>query len=221
MKKQPSRRSSASRSPGAAGVTQPSVPLVIVEDDPMVRAWIRLAVEHSEFWILGEAGDAANALALLERRRPLLLLIDYRLPDGNGVELVRTLRRHGVTTPAILVTATPVRGLNESARDAGAQGALLKTARLADMLAALRTVHGGGLAFDGSHPTRPRRESALSPRERDVLRLVAAGKTNPEIASELAIGVETVKTLLSRASAKLGAQRRAEAVAAAHIKGLL
>jgi DNA-binding NarL/FixJ family response regulator len=197
------------------------VALMVVEDDSMVRGWIRLAVEGSEFWITGDAHDAASAAALLQRRHAHLMLVDYRLPDGTGTELVRALRRQGITTPALLMTATSIRGLNEIAREAGAQGAVLKTGRLDDLLGALRAVRDGEFVFDASHPMRPRREGALSQRERDVVRLVAAGKTNREIASELAIGEQTVKTLLSRASDKLGAHRRAEAVSAAHAKGLL
>jgi DNA-binding NarL/FixJ family response regulator len=96
-----------------------------------------------------------------------------------------------------------------------------KTGRADDLLAALRVVARGGVSFDSRHPQRPRGQGALSPRERDVLRGVSAGKTNRVLAGELGIGEQTVKTLLSRVYAKLGVRRRAEAVSAAHDRGIL
>ena len=85
---------------------------------------------------------------------------------------------------------------------------------------ALRRVAAGEQAFDPRHPRRAPRAGALSPREREVLRLVTTGATNREISATLGIGAETVKTLLSRIYAKLGVSRRAEAIAAAHDQGI-
>jgi DNA-binding NarL/FixJ family response regulator len=195
--------------------------VLLVEDDSMVRGWVRLALEDSEFRIAGEAASPEEALDLIERRRPDVLLVDYNLHGGVGTELVRELRQQGVTAPAVVMTANPRRGFNEAARDAGAQGSVLKTGSLDELLTALRTVVRGHLAFDVRHPMRERGRATLSPREREVLRLVAAGATNRQIAAELKIGDETVKTLLSRTFAKLGVRRRAEAVATAHKLGLL
>jgi DNA-binding CsgD family transcriptional regulator len=98
---------------------------------------------------------------------------------------------------------------------------VLKSGSVAELLGALRTVVAGGESCDVRHPRRRSGEAALSPREREVLRRVAAGATNREIASELGVGDETVKTLLARTFAKLGVHRRAEAVSAAHNLGLL
>ncbi len=187
----------------------------------MVRGWVRLSLEGSEFRLAGEAGNVADALALLERRRPDLLLVDYKLGNDVGTDLIRELRQRGMTTPALLMTANPQRGFNEAARDSGAHGTVLKTGRPDELLKALRAVAVGERAFDARHPPRPPGRAALSPREREVLRLVAAGSTNKEIAATLQVGDETVKTLLARAFAKLGVRRRAEAVAAAHQRGLL
>jgi DNA-binding NarL/FixJ family response regulator len=195
--------------------------VLLVEDDSMVRGWVRLAVEGSEFRIAGEASSAAEALDLLQRRRPQLLLVDYQLPDGTGTEFVRDLRQQGIRVPAVVMTANARKGFNETARDVGAQGTVLKTGRIEELLATLRTVLQGQLAFDIRHPQRGPGRGALSPRERDVLRLVAGGSTNREIAAALGVGDETVKTLLARTFAKLGVKRRAEAVSAAHKLGLL
>jgi DNA-binding NarL/FixJ family response regulator len=197
------------------------VGVLIVEDDAMVRGWVRLSLRSSEFRVIGEAEDAARAVELCERRVPGLLLVDYRLPDMLGTDLVRELRREGLAAPAVLMTANNERGMNEAAREAGAQGTVLKTGSAEELLLALRLVSDGGDSFDGRHPKRPSGQSALSPRERQVLELVASGATNREIASTLGLGGETVKTLLARTFAKLGARKRAEAVSAAHARGLL
>lgn len=197
------------------------VGVLLVEDDSMVRGWIRMALEPSEFRIVGEATRGEEAPGLIERRLPDVLLVDYRLPDGRGTELIGRLRRSGVTAPALLMTATAEPGLNEAVRDAGAQGTVLKTGSVGELQAALRDVAEGGTAFDTRHPRRPSGQGALSPREREVLRLVAAGGTNVQIAEELGVGPETVKTLVARVFSKLGVSRRAEAVATAHDRGLL
>jgi DNA-binding NarL/FixJ family response regulator len=206
---------------GAARGVTPETAVLIVEDDAMVRGWLRMSLRGSEFRVAGEAENAAEALDLAERRRPDLLLVDYRLKDGVGTELLRELRQRGVTVPAVLMTANHEPGFNEAAREAGAQGSVLKTGHAEEVLEALRLVHDGGTAFDPRHPRRPVGHAALTPRERDVLRLIAAGRTNRQVAEELGIGDETVKTLLARTFAKLGVRRRAEAVAEAHSRGLL
>jgi DNA-binding NarL/FixJ family response regulator len=193
----------------------------VVEDDAMVRGWVELALRGSEFRVAGLADKAAEAADLVRRRAPDLLLVDYRLPDQTGTELVRELRRLAIATPAVLMTANPEIGFNELARDAGAQGSVLKTGNTAELVGALRAVAKGQQAFDQRHPPRHPARAALSPREREVLRMVAAGATNKEIAQVLGIGPATVKTLLMRTFAKLGARRRAEAVSAAHDLGLL
>jgi len=195
--------------------------LLVVEDDAMVRGWVRLALRDSEFRIVGEAEDAAQARDLVERRRPDIMLIDYRLPDRRGSEVVRELRRDGLETPAILMTANSERGFNEAVRAAGGQGTVLKTGSIDEMLSALRIVVAGGTAFDARHPPRKPGEGTLSPREREVVRLVAGGSTNRAIAAKLGVSDETVKTLLSRTFLKLGTHKRAEAVSRAHELGLL
>lgn len=197
------------------------ISVLMIEDDSMVRGWVRLSLEGSEFRIAGEATSGAEALDLIRRRAPRLLLVDHRLPDGTGTELIRSLRHEGIETPAVLMTAQPERGLNESARDAGAQGSVLKTGRVEELFEALRAVSAGRDSFDTRHPPRAKERQALSPREREVLRLVASGETNRQIAGSLEVGEETVKTLVARIFMKLGVRRRAEAVSTAHDRGLL
>lgn len=181
-----------------------------------MREWVKLALRESEFLIAAEAASAQETARLAEALEPDLLLI-----EATGVGLASEVRARGVSIPAVLITANPERGFNENARDAGAQGTVLNTGSIGKLLAALRAVLGGELSFDSGHPQRPSGQTALSRRERDVLKLVAAGSTNREIANELGIGDQTVKTLLARSYAKLGVRRRADAAAAARGLGLL
>ena len=185
----------------------------------MVRSWIRLSLKSSEFRVTAEASSAVEAFKLLGIFEPDFLLVDNRLPDQPGTELVRKLRLSGVTVPALMMTANPELGFSETARDVGAQGSLLKSGSPSQLLDALRAVVAGHATYDGHHP--PRQRPMLTRRERQVLGRVAEGETNQEIADRLEIGVETVKTLLARSYFKLGVRGRALAVAVARDHGLL
>ena len=198
----------------------PCTAVLVVENEAIVRQWIREALSGTEFWVAGEARDAAETFRLVERCAPSLILIDWALAGANGVAIARELRRRRTAAPAILMAATEADGLNEVASHAGCRGTLIKTANRAELLLAMRTVLAGGTAFDRRHPRRPGRR-ALSPRECQVLQLIAAGRTNKEIAAELGVGATTVKTLLTRMFGKLRVRRRAEAVAAGREIGLL
>jgi DNA-binding NarL/FixJ family response regulator len=204
------------RAPGTRDVN-----MLIVEDDAIVRSWIRLSLRRSEFRIIAEAATAADARELAASVAPDVWLIDYRLPDQLGTVLLRDLRQQGVDAPAMVVTAGVMHGFNELVRQAGGQGSALKTGSPAELLAGLRAVAGGKLSFDARHPTRVRRQGVLTPREREVLALVGEGATNVQIATTLGIGTETVKTMLARAFVKLGVNRRAHAVSVAHERGIL
>lgn len=196
------------------------ISVLLVEDDAMVCKWIESALKGSEFRLAGTASTAADGVELATRRNPELVLTDYRLPDRVGTELVRELRLRGFRAPALVMTANEERGLNELAREAGAQGTVLKGGSI-ELLASLRALSDGDQRFDVRHPKRKPGQVTLSPRERAVLQLVAAGQTNTEIALALGIGAETVKTLVHRTFQKLGTRRRAEAVSKAHELGLL
>jgi DNA-binding NarL/FixJ family response regulator len=199
-----------------------NITVLVVEDDAMVRRWVELALEQTEFRVAGTARTAHQAVDLIERRRPELLLIDYRLNSVRGSDLIRDLRTAGIDITAVLMTANAEPGFNELAREAGAQGTILKTGNAAELLRGLRGASAGGeTAFDDRYPARTQGQSPLSPRERETLRLVAAGATNRQVAAKLGIGEETVKTILGRAFLKLGAHRRAEAVATAAAAGLI
>jgi len=195
--------------------------VLVIEDDPIVRDWLRKAFLGSEFRIAGEAASVADAREVAARRHVDLLLVDQRLDTELGTDLVRALRQDGNEAPAVLMTADPLRGLNETARESGIQASIVKTADHEHLLGVLRSVVGGNGYYDPAHPRRRDGEAALAPRERDVMRLVGRGMTNREVAGELGIGEESVKTMLERAYVKLGAHRRAEAVLEARRRGIL
>lgn len=198
-----------------------AIEVLIVDDDEIVCAWLRRSLAGTEFRVAGEALNHATALKLLGRRHVDLLLVDFRLEGQSGLELVRRLRSDKRMTPAVIMTASAERGLSEAAREAGAQGTLVKSANPDSLLVALRAVAAGETWFDPTHPSRADDSSALTRREREVLTLVARGLTNKQAAGELGIGEESVKTYLERAYARLGVSRRAEAVAEAVRLGLL
>jgi len=181
-----------------------------------LRAWVTLALAETELRVVGEAVSAEDTVRLAEELEPEVLLV-----EATGVELVSEVRARGVSVPVVVISPNPQRGLNENAREAGAQGTVLATGSVGRLLAAMRAVLRGEPSFDPGHPGRPSGPSALSRRERDVLRLVGRGATNREIARELEIGDQTVKTLLARSCAKLGVNRRGDAFAAARWLGLL
>lgn len=190
--------------------------VLLVGGESAFRGWVKLALRDSEFRIVGEAASAEETARLAAELEADLLLI-----DAPGVTPVTEMRAHGLSVPAVLMTASPERGFNENAREAGAQGTILSKGSIAELLATLRAVSRGKASFDPRHPRRPSGQSSLSGREREVLRLVARGETNREIASELGISDQTVKTLVARSCAKLGVRRRGDAAAAARGLGLL
>lgn len=190
--------------------------MLLVGGESSLRGWVKLALRESEFRIVGEAASATETARLATELEPDLLLI-----DATGVTVVSEVRAHGVSVPTVLMTGSPERGFNENARTAGAQGTVLSTGSIAELVATLRAVSRGEPSFDARHPRRPSGQSPLSGREREVLGLVARGDTNREIASELGISDETVKTLVARSCTKLGVRRRGDAAAAARGLGLL
>lgn len=196
------------------------IDVLVVEDDAMVRGWIEAVLKETEFRVVGVASNAAQGLDLAARSAPELILTDYRLPDRPGTELVRELRLRGNLAPVVVMTANQEPGLNELAREAGAQGTTLKGGST-ELLESLRAVIDGAQVFDARHPRRRTNHVTLSPRERAVLQLIAGGQTNVEIAHALGVSSETIKTLVQRIFEKLGTRRRAEAVSTAHELGLL
>lgn len=205
--------------------------VLIVDDQALVRQGIRslLALAH-ELEVAGEADDGARALAEIERTRPDVVLLDLKMPRVDGLAVLRALQgRTG--SPAVLVLTTfDDTDLLLDAIRSGARGYLLKDVTLAQLLEAIRTLASGGTMFQPAITERvlqglaslPPLRNSLGPpgpiteRELEILRLLASGLSNREIARALALADGTVKNHVSNLMAKLGARDRTHAV----LKGL-
>jgi DNA-binding NarL/FixJ family response regulator len=210
-------------------VITPSIRVAVVDDQEVVRAALcTLLATQGDFAIVGTAADGAAAVALCRARRPDVVLMDVRMPVVDGIEATRQIVADGAARVLILTTFD----LDEhvyDALDAGASGFLLKDVPAAQLFDGVRIVAGGQAMLAPAITTRLIREFArlrprpigpvrdnLTPREIDVLRLVAEGLSNKQIAGRLVIGEQTVKTHVSSILTKLGLRDRAQAVVAAY-----
>jgi len=204
-------------------MTDDKIRLVIVDDHEVVRAGIRMLLGQSEdMVVVGEAGTAKDAVALIDERRPDVAVVDVRLPDGSGVHVCREVRSKNPDVAVLILTSYADDEALFQAIVAGASGYLLKQVHGQDLLTAIRTVAGGGSLLDPSVTSRVLKRlrnpdddpmSTLSEQERKVLALVADGKTNREIAQAMYLSDKTVKHYVSSIIDKLGVARRSAAAA--------
>ena len=202
-----------------------SIAVAIVEDDVPAReilaGWIRNA---DGFRCVGEFDDAETALAKLPHEKPSVVLFDINLPGMNGIECVRKLKPRLPDTQFVMVTVYEDANHIFNALSAGASGYLLKQMRRNELLEALKDVHAGGSPMSSQIARKVvqsfrRNESEiagtndLSPREREVIELLARGYLYKEIAELLKISVQTVNTYIRRIYEKLHVRSRAQAVA--------
>mgnify|MGYP001553200322 CR=1 FL=1 len=203
-----------------------NIAVAIVEDDVPAReilaGWIR---ETEGFQLVGEYADAETAIARLPHEKPSVVLFDINLPGMNGIECVRKLKPRLPETQFVMVTVYEDANHIFNALSAGPSGYLLKQMRRHELLAALRDVHAGGSpmssqiarkvvqSFRRNENTADGETTELSPREREVLELLARGYLYKEIAEMLKISVQTVNTYIRRIYEKLHVRSRAQAVA--------
>lgn len=216
----------ALRPDGAAAA--PPLRLLVVDDHPVVRAgMVAMLSEEEDFEIVGEAGNGAEALALVPRLRPDLVLMDLRMPVLDGAAATARIRALDGAPEVLVLTTYDTDADIVRAVEAGARGYLLKDAPPEVLGDAIRraargeTVLAAPVAARLAERLRAPVAPELTSREVDVLRLVARGLSNAEIGRELFIGEATVKTHLLRAFAKLGVTDRTAAVTAAYGKGLI
>jgi DNA-binding NarL/FixJ family response regulator len=198
---------------------------LIADDHPAMAAAVGALLAQNGFEVVGPASDGVRAVALATETRPDMALIDYRMPRLGGVELVVRLREAVPETPLLVYTAEADEALVRDAVGAGAAGIVLKDAPLTDLLRALEVVASGRMYIDPALARAamlsPSSKSALTAREVDVLRLLAEGLSHEEIGQRLAIGAETVRTHVRKATNRLGAATRTQAVATALRSGLI
>ncbi len=210
--------------------------ILLCDDQRLFREGLRTILEtEPDFEVVGEAANGDEAVALTDRLHPDLIVLDVRMPGMDGVEATRRIRAGGTTQVVILSTFDDDESVIDALK-AGAVGYLLKDFPSEELLNALRTIHHGGgvlipppiaakVVEEMRKDRRPETEAALldplTQREEDVLRLVARGRSNKEIADQLALSEGTVKNYISRIYAKLGARDRTQAALWAVEHGLL
>ena len=201
--------------------------LLVVDDHEVVRQGLVSLLERREhFQVVAEAGTAAEAVEMARKFEPDLVVMDVRLPDGSGIEACREIRAEFPGTRVVILTSYPDEEAVLSAIIAGASGYLLKQIRGRDLVSALESVGRGESLLDPAVTEkvldRVRRIATgtytdelaqLTQQEQKILLLVAEGKTNKEIASEVFLSDKTVKNYVSSILAKLNLQRRTQAAA--------
>ncbi|MGW3041115.1 response regulator [Kitasatospora sp. NPDC001159] len=197
--------------------------VVLAEDQGMVLgAFASLLDLQPDITVVATATNGDDALAAVREHRPDVLVTDIEMPGRTGLELAAELNRMGDPTRVLIVTTFARSGYLRRAVDAGVAGYVLKDAPIGELAAALRRVHAGErvvapelavAAWDAADP--------LTDRERELLRAVADGASNGEIAARLFLAEGTVRNYLSTAMAKLGARNRTEAARTAMSRGWL
>ena len=214
-----------------------TVRVLIADDQALVRGGFRMILEAKEdIEVVGEAGDGAEAVELVERLQPDVVLMDVRMPEMDGIEATRRIAASGSSARIVILTTYDVDEYVFAALRAGASGFLLKDVRPPELTEAIRVVARGDALlapgvtrrlldrFAGVLPddsARPADLDELTEREVEVLRFVALALSNAEIASRLVLTEATVKTHVSSVLRKLGLRDRVQAVVFAYDVGLV
>jgi DNA-binding NarL/FixJ family response regulator len=211
--------------------------VMLVDDQEMVRVGFRMILEaESDFSIVGEAGDGAAAIEIAKRVKPDVILMDVRMPRVDGIEACAAIRDQHPSTMVMMLTTFDLDDYVHAALRAGASGFMLKDAPAEQLVEAIRVIARGDALLAPSVTRALIDEIArlpdtsvdsfpgvgeLTERELDVIKLMARGESNREIADDLFVGEATVKTHVGRILAKLGARDRVQAVVVAYESGLV
>jgi two-component system, NarL family, response regulator len=199
--------------------------VLLADDHTIVRKGVaQILSEQPDIRVIAQAADGNSAVESYRRERPDVALLDLRMPGLEGVEVVAALRREFPEAVLVMLTTYDTDDDIDRALKAGAKGYLLKDVAPADLVACVRTVHQGGTWISqviASRLVARMTQVQLTPREIAVLRQVASGGSNKEIADALNISEATVKIHLTHLFEKLGATSRTDAVAKAVERGLI
>jgi two-component system response regulator DesR len=200
-----------------------SIRVVIAEDQAMVRgALAALLATEGDIEIAGQAQNGREALDLVARLAPDIVLTDIEMPEVTGLELARELKRQHLAARVVILTTFARSGYLRRALDAGVSGYLLKDAPAATLANALRRIRAGARVIDPELAAEAWTEAdPLTDRERQVLRYAGEGASGAEIAERLSLSEGTVRNYLSEAISKMGASNRTEAARIARQKGWL
>jgi DNA-binding NarL/FixJ family response regulator len=202
-----------------------TISVAVVDDHVMVAEMLSFVISSQpDLRLVGTAGGVAEALALVEAERPRVVLMDFRLPDGDGIAAVKLLLERWPDTAVIMLSGTDEHDLLAHAAEAGCVGFLAKDRPIEDVIAAVRAAARGELVFKAGEialllsrlrHTPSVDSQLLTSRELEILRLLAKGHSTDAIADELFISVNTVRNHVSKILSKLGAHSKLEAVAIA------
>jgi DNA-binding NarL/FixJ family response regulator len=202
-----------------------TIRMLLVDDHPVVREGLRSMLTDGAIEVVGEAGTATEALRLCTEVAPDVVLLDMALPDLDGVSTLRRIKQVLPDAAVLVLSMHDDTALARAAVQAGAAGYLLKGVARQELLAAVRAVRHGEAVVDPallrSLSTDPGASAPLTVVERDVLRLIASGRTNREIADQMRWSVATAKKYVQRVLAKLDVSDRTQAAVAALRRGLL
>lgn len=199
-----------------------AIRVIVAEDHPIMRAGTRRMLEREEgIEVVGDAATGEEALRLARSERPDVLVLDMQMPDMSGVEVARRLQEAGHAARIIALSAHDDPAYVEGLMDIGAAGYITKEEPMHVVVEAVRAVARGGRRwFVQPPPGEPDAESPLTDREEEVLRLMARGRSNEEIAEELYLAENTVRNHITGIYAKLDVHSAREAVAWAWKHGL-
>ena len=198
--------------------------IMIVDDHAMLRGGLkRFLSVYPDFELVGEAGDGKEAVALFRQQRPDVILMDLKLPDIDGAQATQTILAEAPETKIIALTSFQEQDLIERVLKAGAISFLMKNVSSEELAQAIRAAYAGRSTLTPEAMQvllQPSKQNSslgvdLTDREREVLSLIVAGFSNPEIGKHLSISLATVKFHVSVILSKLGASNRAEAVSLA------
>jgi len=201
------------------GAADHEITCLIVDDHEVVREGLRLSLSRApNIRVIGEAADGKSAIALAERRRPDIVIMDVRMPEMDGLEATKVLGERNPDIPVLIFTAYSERSLLSRGLDSGAKGYILKEAPHQTLVRAIEKVSAGDVYVDPALMPAflpGKGDDMLTAREREILQLLADGMSNADVAAKLFISQETVKSHVRHILTKLEADTRTHAVAIA------